>query len=319
MAGFHNPILWNQIIMLYVWDDKTSRFVSFSGNDRKGWDTVKKSISYWSFVGKGAVEAMRLAKDAGFDGIELAMDGSGDLTPDTTDAQLAELKAAAAEIGIALPSVASGLYWEHSFTSDDPAERQRAHDTAVAEMRCAKGLGADTVLVVPGSVSVEFVPERPVVPYDVAYDRALEEMRRLAPVAEEMRIHIGIENVWNKLLLSPLEMRDFIDKVGSPWVGSYFDVGNVVFSGYPEHWIRILGKRIKKVHFKDYRRNPGGLNCFLDLLAGDVNWPEVMRAFRDIGYDGWAAGEMIPPYACGSDQIIYNTAGSMERILKGEL
>ena len=132
-------------------------------------------------------------------------------------------------------------------------------------------------------------------------------------------MHIGIENVWNKFLLSPLEMRDFIDKIGSDYVGSYFDVGNVVYSGYPEQWIHILGKRIRKVHFKDYRCNPGGLNCFVDLLSGDVNWRAVRQAFADIGYDGWAAGEMIPQYAQGSDQIIYNTCKSMERIMEGEL
>ncbi|MCQ2436984.1 MAG: sugar phosphate isomerase/epimerase [Clostridia bacterium] len=280
---------------------------------------MKKSISYWSFVGKSAVEAMRLAKDAGFEGIELTLDAAGDLNPNTTEAHLAELKAAAAEIGIALPSVASSLYWSYSFTSDDPEERQKAHDTAVTQMRFAKALGADTVLVVPGSVSVEFVPERPVVPYDVAYDRALEDMKKLAPIAEELKINIGIENVWNKMFLSPLELRDFIDKIGSDYVGSYFDVGNVVFSGYPEHWIRILGKRIKKVHFKDYRRNPGGLNCFVDILSGDVNWPEVRKAFDDIGYDGWAAGEMIPPYTYAADQIIYNTSKSMSRIMEGKL
>ena len=168
----------------------------------------------------------------------------------------------------------------------------------------------------PGSVSVEFVPERPVVAYDVCWQRAVAEMRRLAPVAAEHQIHIGVENVWNKFLLSPLEMRAFIDEIGSEWIGSYFDVGNVVYAGYPEQWIRILGKRIKKVHFKDFRRNPGGLNSFVDILAGDVDWPTVMQAFEDIGYDGWATGEMIPAYGHASDQIIYNTAASMGRILE---
>ena len=163
------------------------------------------------------------------------------------------------------------------------------------------------------------MPERPVVAYDVAYDRALEEIKKLAPVAEEYGVHIGIENVWNKFLLSPLEMRRFVDEVGSDYVGVYFDVGNVMYAGYPEQWIRILNKRIKKVHFKDYRRNPGGLNCFVDLLSGDVDWKAVMAAFAEIGYDGWAAGEMIPQYQQGSDQLIYNTAGAMERIMKGEL
>lgn len=280
---------------------------------------MKKSISYWSFTGKNALEAMRVAKDAGFEGIELTLDAQGDLTPQTTQEQAQQLRRAAQEIGIALPSVASSLYWTYSFTSDDEQERRMAHQTAVTQLRLARALGADTILVVPGSVSVEFVPERPVVAYDVAYERALEAMRALAPVAQEMGVSVGVENVWNRFLLSPLEMRNFLDAVGSPWVGAYFDVGNVVYEGYPEQWIRILGKRIKKVHFKDFRRNPGGLNSFVDILAGDVDWREVRRAFEQIGYDGWVTGEMIPAYAQAADQIIYNTARSIGRIVEGDL
>ena len=280
---------------------------------------MKRSINIWSFVGKSNREAMKLAKDAGFEGIELALEATGELSMESTPEQLAALKAYADELGLAIPSLSSSLCWGSSLTADDPAERQDAHNMVVQQIRCAKALGADTVLVIPGSVSVEFVPERPVVAYDVAYDRALEEIKKLAPVAEEYGVHIGIENVWNKFLLSPLEMRRFVDEVGSDYVGVYFDVGNVMYAGYPEQWIRILNKRIKKVHFKDYRRNPGGLNCFVDLLSGDVDWKAVMAAFAEIGYDGWAAGEMIPQYQQGSDQLIYNTAGAMERIMKGEL
>ena len=303
---------WAEINILWIFHKKDAR------NCREGCG-LKKSISYWSFVGKSAFEAMELAKDAGFDGIELTLDGAGDLTMDTTPSQLKALKDRAEQLGLALPSVASGLYWTYSFTSEDAEECKCAHDVAVKELECARTLGADTILLVPGSVAVEFVPERPVVPYDVAYDRALEEMKKLAPVAEELKVSIGIENVWNQMLLSPLELRDFIDKVGSPFVGSYFDVGNVMFSGYPEHWIRILGKRIRKVHLKDYRRSPGGLNCFVDILSGDVNWREVRRALDDIGYDGWVTGEMIPQYAQGSDQQIYNTSGAIGRIVEGRL
>ncbi len=276
---------------------------------------MKKSINFWSFVGKDIYEAMELAKKAGFEGIELAIMAEGDLTPESTDEQLARIKEKADSLGIKIPSLASGLCWGASLTSDDPAEREEAHRIIVSQLRAAKALGADTILVIPGSVSVEFVPERPIVSYDVCWDRALAAMKRLAPIAEEYGVHIGIENVWNKFLLSPLEMRNFVDAVGSEYVGVYLDTGNVVYSGYPEQWIRILGSRIKKVHFKDYRFAPGGLNCFVDLLSGDVNWPEVMKAFKEIGYDGWAAGEMIPQYAYASDQIIYNTAASMERIL----
>ena len=114
-------------------------------------------------------------------------------------------------------------------------------------------------------------------------------------------------------------MAAFIDEAEMDNLGAYFDVGNVMASGYPEHWIRILGKRIRKVHLKDYRRHPGGLNGFVDILSGDVNWREVRRALADIGYDGWVTGEMIPQYQQGSDQQIYNTSGAIGRIMEGKL
>src|SRR5690606_28245567 len=132
--------------------------------------------------------------------------------------------------------------------------------------------GVGTILVITGAVGVDFIPGCEVVQYDRAYDRALEAISKLAADAKANNVHIGIENVWNKFLLSPLEMKTFIDATGSEYVGSYFDVGNAVQNGYPEHWITILGHRIKKVHFKDYRRQAGGLHGFVDLLAGDVNY-----------------------------------------------
>ena len=121
--------------------------------------------------------------------------------------------------------------------------------------------------------------------------------------------------IWNKFLLSPLEMRDFIDKFSSAYAGAYFDVGNVVYSGYPEHWIKILGKRIKKVHLKDYRRVAGGLHGFVDLLSGDVDYPAVIKALKEINYDGWLTAEMLPPYTHYTDQILINTSLSMDRII----
>ena len=112
-----------------------------------------------------------------------------------------------------------------------------------------------------------------------------------------------------------MEMARFIDEVGSDYVGSYFDVGNVLFSGYPEHWIKILNKRIKKVHFKDYRRAAGDLHGFVDLLAGEVNWPNVMAELEKISYDGWVTAEMLPPYTHYPEAILYNTSYSMDKIL----
>ncbi|HOE09649.1 MAG TPA: TIM barrel protein, partial [Treponemataceae bacterium] len=119
---------------------------------------------------------------------------------------------------------------------------------------------------------------------------------------------------WNKFLLSPLEMRDFIDKINSPFVGAYFDVGNVIYSGYPEHWIKILGNRIKKVHFKDYRRDVGNLFGFVDLLSGDVNYPAVVKELQNIGYDSFVTAEMTP-YKYYKEQLIYTTSLAMDKIL----
>lgn len=275
---------------------------------------MKKSISVWSFTNQDARECIRLAKQSGFEGIELGLTETGELGLDSKEEDLKQIKEFADENGIVIHSVATGLYWDYSFTSNDEAEREKAYNVAVKQLQTAKALGADSVLIVPGAVGVDFIPNREVIRYDVAYDRALNAFKRLKTVAEELEVYIGIENVWNKFLVSPMEMRDFIDKIDSPFVGAYFDVGNVLVNGYPEHWIEILGKRIKKVHFKDYRREAGGLGGFVDLLSGDVNWPAVMKAFENIGYDGWGTAEMLPPYTYYSDQIIFNTSASMDRI-----
>lgn len=280
---------------------------------------MKKAISIWSFGAKPVRDCIRLAKDAGFDGIELALDETGETGMDTAEGDLLDIKAYADNIGINIHSVATGLFWSYPLTSNDPVIRQKALTAAYRLIDMAKILGADSVLIVPGAVGVDFIPGCEVVPYDTAYERSLDAFMKIKQKAEEKKINVGIENVWNKFLLSPLEMRDFIDKIGSPYVGAYFDVGNVVYTGYPEHWIKILGKRIKKVHFKDYRIESGGLSGFVDLLAGDVSWPEVMKAFTESGYDGWVTAEMIPAYKHHTEQIIYNTAGSMNKILGREI
>ena len=184
----------------------------------------------------------------------------------------------------------------------------------VKTARCCSLLGADTILVVPGLVGADFIPGCEVTEYDVAYDRSLEALTQLKEYAEKVKVNIGLENVWNKFLLSPLEMRDYIDKIDSPYVGAYFDVGNVVYSGYPEHWIKILGSRIKKVHFKDFKARVGNINGFVDLLSGDVNYPGVMEQLEKVGYDDYVIAEM-GIYKNYPDQTIYTTSIAMDRIL----
>lgn len=276
---------------------------------------MKKGISIWSFTESDLKKCFEIAKAAGFDGVEVALDETGPVSLASTKEDILAVKKMAEEVGVELYSVASGLYWTYNYTSDKAENREKAKEITKKQLQVASWLGCDTILVVPGAVHVVFDPDSEVIDYDVAYDRALEALRELAPVAEELKVSIGVENVWNKFLLSPLEMRDFIDKVNSPYVGSYFDVGNVLYSGYPEQWIKILGKRIKKVHFKDYRVSVGSLDGFVDLLAGDVDYVAVKNALDVVGYDGWVTGEMIPPYKQYSDTIIYNTSNAMDRIL----
>ncbi|QJC51917.1 sugar phosphate isomerase/epimerase [Paenibacillus albicereus] len=277
---------------------------------------MKKGINAWSFPGGTTVErSLRLAKEAGFDGIELALEETGELSLDSTPQQIEAIAKLAREIGIEIASLASGLYWTYPLTSGEAQTRAKAMEIVRRQLEFAALLEVDTILVVPGAVGVDFLPDAEVVRYDVAHERALEALRELAPDAERLGVSIGIENVWNKFLLSPLELRGFLDAVGSPWVGSYFDVGNALLAGYPEHWIPILGKRIKKVHFKDYRRAAGGLHGFVDLLAGDVDYPAVVRELSAIGYDSYVTAEMIPPYAHHGEQIVFNTSAAMDAIL----
>lgn len=278
---------------------------------------MKKGINFWSFPdGTSLKDAAELAADAGFQGIEYCMSEDGELGLQADDKEILQVRRMTEDLGLEISSLASWVPWNHSLTSNNPESRTIARDVIKKLLETGSLLGVDTVLVVPGYVGVDFVPGTEICEYDKVYDRALDAVLELEPLARDLKVSMGIENVWNKFLLSPLEFRDFIDKVDSPFVGAYFDVGNVLLTGYPEHWIRILGSRIKKVHFKDYRREPGGFGSFVDLLAGDVNYPAVMDAFAEIGYDGYCNAEMMPPYKHFPEQIIYNTSATMDRIFR---
>ena len=168
-----------------------------------------------------------------------------------------EVKKQATESGIELYSVASGLYWNYFLNDTDEAIRSKAQDIVKKQLETAAILGCDSILVIPGCVNAEFAAPGKVMDYETCYNRSLESIMKVKQYAEEYKVNIGLENVWNKFLLSPVEMRDFIDKIGSDYVGSYLDIGNTLANGFPEHRIRTLGNRIKKVHFKDYRTEAG--------------------------------------------------------------
>ena len=276
---------------------------------------MKKGINIWSFPQGTIKDSLTLAKKAGFEGVELALSGEGELSMNSTEREIQDVRKTAEDLGLKLYSLSCGLCWDYRLSDDDEKMREKAKDMIKKQLETAKILGADTILVIPGAVNVEFsMPEKKVA-YDVVYDRALEGLNELKKHAESLKVNIGLENVWNKFLLSPMEMRDFIDKIGSDYVGSYLDIGNTLYCSYPEDWVRILGKRIKKVHFKDYRLQAGGLHGFVDLLAGDVDYPEVVKALNEIGYQDWVSAEMIPNYKHHTDAILYNTSYAMDRIL----
>lgn len=276
---------------------------------------MKKSISQWAFVPGSLKSYMELAKKAGFEAIELAMDETGEIAPSSAESEIKAIRKTADQVGIEISSLATGLFWAYPFTSNDPKKREKASEIAVSMLKVASWLGVDAILLIPGAVGVDFIPGSEIVSYDQAYERAFSAVQKLAPEAEKWKVNIGVENVWNKFLLSPLEMKGFIDKIGSPYVKVYFDVGNVLLTGYPEHWIRILGSRIVRVHFKDFRRAVGGLSGFVDLLEGDVNWPEVIKAFGEISYNSYVTAEMIPPYLHHPEALIFNTSRAMDHIL----
>ena len=261
---------------------------------------------------KPIAEAMKEAKELGFDAIELAIAGTGVLTDQATQAQCKEIVATAQKIGIEIAGLASGENWTCSPTANDEKIRNKSIDFNRKALQIAKWLGTDAYLFVPGSVDVFFLPDAEVIPYDVCYQRASEAVRKILPAAEKASVTVCIENVWNKFLLSPLEMRDFIDGFGSEMVGAYFDVGNVLLTGYPEQWIRILGERIKRVHVKDFKRSAGTAEGFVDLLEGDVDFQTVKKALADVGYNGYVTAELLP-FAPGRPE---KTARAMKKIFR---
>ena len=203
-----------------------------------------------------------------------------------------EVRRAKEESGLVVHGVVGYDHWGKPLSDPDPAVRKAGRESFIGSLHDCKAYGGTTALLVPGKVLKH-------VPYADAYHRSQDEVRKLVPVAEELQIFICIENVWNDMLYSPLEMARYIDEINSPWVGSYFDVGNCVKYGWPEHWIMTLGKRIKKIDIKEFSRRlmntkgPGaGFNLKIGDPGGDCDWPAVMAALDAVGYHGWASAEV---------------------------
>ena len=278
---------------------------------------MKISASYWIFDGglDGTLpikSAMEQASKMGFEGIELGIASQGVLTHNTSQAECEEIVREAEKHGLEISGVASGESWTTSPTANDEDVRKKIIDFTQKALQITHWLGSDAYLFVPGAVEVFFLPDAEVIPYDVCYQRASEAISQLVPVAEKLGVAIAVENVWNKFLLSPLEMREFIDNFNTSQIGVYFDVGNVLLTGYPDQWIRILGSRIKRVHIKDFKLSVGNADGFVDLLEGDVDFEAVKKALSEINYDGYVTAEMIP-FTPGRPE---KTAAAMKKIFK---
>jgi hexulose-6-phosphate isomerase len=260
--------------------------------------SIKKGLVYDMLSDKlSHADRFKLARDTGFDVVQAPT------TPDEHTAE--ELKNAAAGANIRIDSVMNMDHWQYPLSSDDPAAVEKSLAGMRTSLHTAKLWGSDTVLLVPAVVN-------PRTSYRDAWTRSQNQIRKLLPLAEELKIVIAIEEVWNKFLLSPLEMATYIAEFKSPWIKVWFDVGNVVLYGYPQDWIRTLGKNISNVHLKDFKRKVGGY-AWVNLGDGDVDWPAVRQAFADIGYTGSAIAELDG----GDEAYLRDVSHRIDRLLLG--
>jgi len=282
---------------------------------------MKKSINLWAFPYPDKMtlkECLQLAKDAGFDGIELNYDLESDLSPKSDSKKFQEIRKQAEQIGIAVSGLCSFLFWPYSFTSNDPKTRARGLELAGLMAQAAKDLGTENLLVVPGAVHIPWLKDHEPVPNDVCDQRAKEAVAKLVPMAEKLGVYLNIENIFfNGYLMTPEEMNAFVDSFKSKHVRVHFDTGNIMLFQFPEHWINILGKRTKNVHLKEFTKKgtDHSLESFRPLLDGTTNWPAVLEAFDKTGYRGYLTFEYFHPYQHYPEALIYQTSDSLDRIL----
>jgi L-ribulose-5-phosphate 3-epimerase len=271
---------------------------------------VKIGINRWTLPpALSLAECFRMAKKAGFDSIEINIAEDGELTLESDEAAVKGIVNSAKAAGIELSSLSTGLGWRYPLGSPDAAIRAKAESAVRKSLEVANWMGVNTILNVPGVVNADTA-------YDDVYKWAQEGLRRLAPEAERRGVAIGVENVWNKFLLSPLEFARFLDEIESPCVGAYFDAGNVLVYGYPDQWIRILGSRIKKVHVKDFKANIANGTAFCNPLQGDVPWAKVRTALEAIGYDEFVTAE-VDGYKVHREIGIRHIAESLRAVFQG--
>ncbi|MBX3734291.1 MAG: sugar phosphate isomerase/epimerase [Verrucomicrobiae bacterium] len=282
---------------------------------------VKKSINLWAFPYPDRMtltECLQLAKDAGFEGIELNYDLDNDLSPKSGTRDFQAIRREADRIGIEISGLCSFLFWPYPLTSNDPAKRARGLELAGRIAQAAHDLGVRNVLVVPGAVHIPWRTDHEPVPNDVCDARAREAVQSLERQAAKLDVCLNIENIFfNGYLMTPMEMNAFVDPFQSEHVRVHFDTGNISMFQFPEHWIPILGPRIQNIHFKEFTRKGTdySLETFRPLLDGTTNWPAVMEALAAITYQGYVTFEYFHPYTHYPEALIYQTSDSLDRIL----
>jgi hexulose-6-phosphate isomerase len=260
----------------------------------EGSKKLRKALSYSMIPESLPVnDRFKMAADTGFDGVEV--------TTVEDDRQVDTMKKAADRSGVRIHSVMHGANWSHPLTSPDAEIARKGLDTLKRSIRNAHALGADTVLLIPAVVT-------PQVRYKDAWPRSQQQVREVLPLARELGVTLAIENVGNRFLLSPLEFSQYVDEFKDPHIAAYFDIGNsVVLWSYPQDWIRTLGPRIRKLHVKDYDNKT---KRWAKLGEGDVDWPAVCDAIREVGYHGFATAEM----SGGDEKYLRDVAQRMDNV-----
>jgi L-ribulose-5-phosphate 3-epimerase len=259
---------------------------------------IKKGVWFEMLPAKlSTADRFKMARDVGFEVAQVPTE------PDERKAE--EIKKAADAANIRIDSVMNMDHWKYPLSSSDRAIVEKSLAGMRTSLHNAKLWGSDAVLLVPAVVN-------PQTSYQDAWTRSQKEIRTLIPLAEELKVVIAIEEVWNKFLLSPLEMAKYIDEFQSPWIKAWFDVGNVVFYGYPQDWIHTLGNRIAKVHVKDFKRKENGY-AWVNLGDGDVDWAAVRQAFADTGYSGSAITELEG----GDEAYLRDVSRRVDRLVLG--
>lgn len=282
---------------------------------------MKKSINMWAFPYPDKMsleECFELAKRAGFDGIEVNYNLEGDLSPDASEKDLGTIRAMAEKIGIAISGVCTFLYWPYPFTANQESIRNRAIELATKMIHAAHHLGTENLLVVPGAVYIPWLKDSEEVSYKLCDERARAAIKKLIPIAQESGVYLNIENIFfNAYLMSPPDMIEFVDSFQSPNVRVHFDTGNIMPLQFPEHWIPLLGERIKNIHFKEYTKKSTDftLESFRPLLDGTTDWPAVMEELDQINYRGYLTFEYFHPFAHYPEALIYQTSDALDRML----